>query len=82
MNTAHKLADDQAVHLPMRRKLARHLANNACENAMKKLHLLKHDISEGNFDIGKALEKIEQEEKAEKERNASQTGVNRMKTKL
>jgi len=49
---------------------------------MKKLHLLKHDISEGNFDIGKALEKIEQEEKAEKERNASQTGVNRMKTKL
>lgn len=68
MKTSHKLTDDQAVHLPMRRKLARHLANNACENAMKRLYNLKEDISELKFDIGEVLQNCDKEDQAERNR--------------
>ena len=52
----------------MRRKLARHLANNACENAMKRLYNLKEDISELKFDIGEVLQNCDKEDQAERNR--------------
>ena len=34
VNTHHKITEDAAVYLPMHKKLARHFAQNACDNAM------------------------------------------------
>jgi hypothetical protein len=64
----------------MRKKLARHFAKNACDNAMKKFSTMLE--ADGNFDIEATMKKIEQEEKeATVKRNAT-NGLDRMKSKL
>lgn len=51
VNTSHRLTDQQAVQLPMRKKLARHFAQNACDNAMEKLVSLFDSSFTGDFDV-------------------------------
>ena len=51
VNTEHKLTDDLAVNLPMVRKLARHFAQNAADNAIGKFMDLFDETSSGDFDF-------------------------------
>ena len=60
VNTEHRLVEDQAVSLPMTKKLARHFANNASDHAIEQLAHLIDKTKSSEFDYREKLQEIQE----------------------
>ena len=65
----------------MHRKLARHFAQDACDNAIKKLSDLFRDTAGGEFDIEATLKEIQNEEEQDLMKKNQMSGIDRMKAR-
>ena len=82
VNVEHKLTEEQAVVLPLRRKLARHFAQHASDNAMSKLKTLIDQTKTGDFDVTAIQKKIAEEDAMDAQKKNQMSGVDKMKNKL
>ena len=81
VNTKHKCTEELALALPMNRKLARHFAQDACDNAMKKLSQLFKGTSNGEFDIETTLQEIAAADEQDLQKKNLNTGLRGIKAK-
>ena len=82
VNTRHRVTEDQAVSLPIQRRLAKHFAQEACDNSAKSLLELFKESAVGEFNIEECLKEIMDAEEADVFRKNNMAGLERFKANL
>ena len=67
--------------LPLHKKLAKHLAMNACDTAMKKMADKFHQSETGDFDIDMAIKAINMENAEDAQKQNQMSALDRMRTR-
>ena len=70
------------MSLPIGRRLAKHFAQEACDNAAKSLLDLIRDSASGEFNIEECLKEILDAEEADVFRKNNMSGLERFKARL
>ena len=76
------MTEDQAVSLPIQRRLAKHFAQEACDNSVESLLELFKLSAVGEFNIEECLKEILDAEEADVYRKNNMSGLERFKAKL
>ena len=82
VNTEHKLTEEQAVFLPMHRKLSRYFAQNICDQEIDKFVDLFDQTAIGDFDIHEQLKKIAEEDEMNMQKKNQMTAIDKMKSRV
>ena len=82
VNPNHRLTEDQLVTLPMNKKLSKHLAQYACDNAVKKQADRFYQGEIGDFDFDEVVKAINAEDAEDAQKKNQMTAMDRMRNKI